>query len=314
MRNVCFVLLAIFLCRAARAEDVAPLYDLRVRLRVGDAYSVRHNGEVMGATVVNGQKNVSSVKGDTKYEIRVLNTEKDAAKVRLTFRSDETRGTSGGVTVYAPFSAVIEKPTRKTSNGDAIRGQSVYITISSIGDVTGDILEPPFAALRRYQVRTTEEGTRGLRELAAFELKRQTLQNFCLFIGARPLQPVAVGTSWRGQFALKSSYRTRRFEVSYTLTKVEKDVASLATSTRELPENSRQNAMSNMKEKSWNAQNGTLQIALKNGWPLRAEENGQIFSQLQTVENKTTRNVLTTYGKSRSQVETTALSSLAAPR
>ena len=317
MKRFTTVLLLVFVSRAACASGEIARYDLRVRLEPGEAHLVRHNGEISGTMVVSGRKIASSMKGNTSYEIRVLESRADASKVRLTFRSDSTIGASGGVTFYAPFSAVIEKPVKKTANGDAIRGQIVDVTVSSSGNVAWNLKEPS-SPNRRFALKgkALAERNRITQEWAAYTLKNQTLEKFRSLVGARLTKTVAIGESWRGQFLLNLGYATRRIEVFYMLTQVEKGIALVTTSVIELPEKFEKNALTNMKNVRWKLQTGTLRIDLATGWPLSTQENGQSFSQLQQLEKKSVlpRNLLTSYGKSSSQVITTPLLSSSLPQ
>ncbi len=313
MKRIALVfLLAGLSSRVACASDEVPRYDLRVRLRFGEAHLVRHNGEIAGTMVVSGRKIVSSVKRTTSYEIRVLESRAAVSKVRLTFRVDNTSGTSGGVTLYAPFSAAIEQPTSRVFNGDAIRGQSVDLKILSNGDVTPNFDWPPDSlGIRAHEAKTSAEKEKARRAIVTFEIRHQTIEKFRWFIGVRPRKPVAIGESWIGNITLNANYmRQRRVPILYTLTKVENNVAFVTLRVVERPEKKVRISMpKNMRDSDWNRQNGTMQIDLKSGWPLRAQENGQSFSQLQMTEKKSMppRNFLTTYGKSISQVDTTTL-------
>lgn len=325
-------LLALVSCRAACAGVVAPRfaprYDLRVRLQAGEGHLVKHSGEIAGTMVISGRKIVSSVKSTTSYEVRVLESRGKKANVRLTLRSNDSVdpfGTSGGVTLYAPYSATIEEPTSRVFNGDAIRGQSVDLEILPNGDVTPDFGAPPSLTRdtlmkKDYEAKTPAEKQRARRELFSFEMKHQmklqATEKFRWFIGVRPTKRLVIGESWHGHILLTVSHRIRRVPVFYKLAKVENNVAFVSMRVNEQPEKKARVSMpKNMKDSSWNLQNGTMQIDLKSGWPLRTKEIGQSFSQIQTVEQKGARpqNFLTTYGKSLSQAETTALSSSHAP-
>lgn len=319
------VLLAIVSCRAACAQVVAPRfaprYDLRVRLQVGEAHLVNHSGEISGTMVVSGRKIVSSVKRTARYEVRALESRGKKADVRLTFRSDDSFDTQGGVILYAPLWATVEKPASRGFSSDAIRGQSVDLEISPNGVVT-----PNFGALslsltqdtlaeKIYKAKTPAEKQRAHRDLVAFEMKLQTMEKLRWFIGVRPTRPVAIGESWRGDIPLNLNYRRRRVQIVYKLAKVENNVAFVSMRVNERPEKTVRVSMpKNMKDSSWNLQNGTMQIDLKSGWPLRAQEIGRSFSQMQTVGQKGAQPqiFMTTYGKSLSQVETTTLPIFAA--
>ncbi len=313
MKRIALVfLLAGLSSRVACASDEVPCYDLRVRLRFGEAHLVRHNGEIAGTMVVSGRKIVSAVKGNTSYEIRVLESYEKGANVRLTFRSSNTDGTLGGVTLYAPFWAAIEHPTHKISNGYSIQGQSEDLKILSNGDVTPNFDWPPDSlGIRAHEAKTSAEKEKARRAIVTFEIRHQTIEKFRWFIGVRPRKPIAIGESWIGNITLNANYmRQRRVPILYTLTKVENNVAFVTMRVNEHPEKTVRVSMpKNMKDSGWNLQNGTMQIDLKSGWPLRAQENGQSFSQLQMTEKKSMppRNFLTTYGKSISQVDTTTL-------
>lgn len=314
------VLLAIVSCRASCAQVVAPRYDLRVRLQAGEAHLVNHSGEIAGTMVTAGRKIASSVKRTASYELRVLESRDKKANVRLTFRSNDPFGTSGGVILYAPLWATVEKPANSGLSSDAMRGQSVDLRILPNGDVTPEFGAPPPSLTRDtlmekvYKAKTPAEKQSARRELVMFEMKHQmklqTIEKLRWFIGVRPTKPVAIGESWRGNFLLNANYRIRRVQVLYKLAKVENNVAFVAMRVNEQPEKTVRVSMpKNMKNSKWNFQNGTMQIDLKSGWPLRAQEIGQSFSQTQTVEQKGARpqNFLTTYGRSLSQVETTTL-------
>ncbi len=318
MKTICWtVLLAIILCGSACAEVVAPRYDLRVRLQSGEAHLVNHSGKIVGTMVVSRRKIVSSVNETASYQLRVLESREKGSKVRLTFGADNTTGTRSGVTIYAPFWAAIKEPTNQAFNGDAIRGQSADVEIAPNGDVAPDFSEPSLSLLKKiYTAKTSLEKERVRREIVAFEIKRQIIEKFRWFIGVRPTKPVAIGESWRGAILLRIGYLERRVPVLYKLAKTENNVAFVTMRVNERPEKMVRVSMpKNMQDNSWNVQSGTMQIDLKSGWPLRAQNNGQSFSQLQTVQKKGahSQTLLTTYGKSLSQVETMPLASFRAP-
>ena len=119
--------------------DEASRYDLRVRLQPGQAYAVRQLGENDGTIIFGGRKSRGVTTGTSTYEIRVLEVGEKKSKISVTFGSQKTSGTSGGITLYAPFSAIVEKPTAKTTVIKNIEGQSQTADVSPDGRVSWNL-------------------------------------------------------------------------------------------------------------------------------------------------------------------------------
>lgn len=257
--------------RTVEAQPDSSKVDLRLQLRVGQAYAL-HRHRTATVTCVMGRGKVTLQGEDTvDYELQVLNLdEQGIAAIKLVFRGASVIHDPGSVTFYSPLSAMKSSDTLIGKAFQGVVGRSVLLKLDPTGHVTWQSEEP---APQPRRALVEHYGAAGAQK-AEVEIWikgriNELVEDFRLLVMARPSQAVGIGDAWSAQLVTQGTGTSMSYHTTYTIKQRQEHIARIEAHSK-MAIGPAVAPVTGYQPAPWTGfQQGNIEVDDQTGWPLK---------------------------------------------